>query len=284
MLTYNEAFHTMIADLQSVYDKQEATAIAQRYWEHITGLTYTQRLLKRDEHVPETLLGKYIQDKKALTAGKPLQQVIGYEWFFNRRYKVNEHVLIPRPETEELVMWVCDDNKMRESFSILDIGSGSGCIPISLKLEMPQATVTSCDISREALSVAIENAVALQTNVSFVQVDFLNEEERSRLARYDVIVSNPPYIPETEAVNMHTNVKEYEPHLALFVPGDDALLFYREIAIFGKAHLAGNGIIYCELHVDHALQTAMLFDGLGYKTEVRKDMHGNLRMLKAVRA
>jgi release factor glutamine methyltransferase len=281
MLTYNEAFHALIIALQGNYDKQEATAIAQRYLEHLTGLTYTQRLTRRDEQVTEAMFRQIEQDKPKLVAGKPLQQVIGYEWFLNRKFKVNEHVLIPRPETEELVAWITADNSSATELSILDIGSGSGCIPISLKLEMPQAIITSCDVSGEALSVARENAAVLQANVSFLQLDFLNVEGRNSLPQYDIIVSNPPYIPETEAVNMHTNVKEYEPHIALFVPGNDPLLFYRGIALFGKEHLEQGGTIYCELHVDHAMETAVLFDSMQYKTEIRRDMHGNLRMLKA---
>jgi release factor glutamine methyltransferase len=284
MLTYNKAFHTLTLALQATYDKQEVTAIAQRYMEHLTGLTYTQRLVRRDEHMEESVLNQLEQDKALLVAGKPLQQVLGYEWFLSRRFNVNEHVLIPRPETEELVMWVCEDSKNRKELSILDIGSGSGCIPVSLKLEMPQATIVSCDVSNDALIVALENAATLQADVSFMQLDFLNGTERSSLPLYDIIVSNPPYIPETEAVNMHMNVKEYEPHLALFVPGNDPLLFYREIAVFGKEHLQEHGTIYCELHVDHALQTAALFDSMGYKSEVKEDMHGNLRMLKAIKA
>lgn len=281
MLTYNEAFHALTIALQGTYDKQEATAIAQRYMEHITGLTYTQRLVRRDEQMEEPMQKQLEQDRVLLVAGKPLQQILGYEWFLNRKFKVNKHVLIPRPETEELVMWICDDNKSNKTLSILDIGAGSGCIPVSLKLEMPKAIVTGCDVSTEALIVARENAIALQAEVSFGQLDFLNEKEHERLGQYNVIVSNPPYIPETEAANMHANVKEYEPHIALFVPGNDPLLFYREIALFGKKHLQDNGIIYCELHVDHAMQTAELFEQTGYKAEVRKDMHGNNRMLKA---
>lgn len=281
MLSYSQAFQQLYEALQHPYDKQEAAAIAHRYMEDLSGLTYTQRLINKDEPMPREQETRLLNDKALLVSGKPLQQVLGYEWFMSRNYKVNEHVLIPRPETEELVQWIVDDNKSSNP-GILDIGTGSGCIPISLKLAIHDANITACDVSTDALAVAQENANTLNADVSFRQLDFLNEAQRSTLPSFDIIVSNPPYIPEAEADTLHDNVKNHEPHLALFVPADDALLFYREIAMFGKTHLKQGGTIYCELHVDYALQTKQLFEEIGYDSViVKEDMHGNLRMLKA---
>ncbi len=281
MLSYSEAFRGLVQELAVTYDRQEAHAIAQRYMEHLTGLSYTQRLVQ-DGAIEGELFLKFEKDKQLLVAGKPLQQVVGYEWFMNRKFKVNEQVLIPRPETEELVAWIIEEQKGREALHILDIGTGTGCIPVTLKLELPQAEVMSCDVSKEALLVAGENARLLDAKTAFTECDFLDATTWNAFSLFDIIVSNPPYIPETEMENIHTNVKEYEPHTALFVPDNDPLLFYRAIATFGKEHLNNVGVIYCELHVDHALQTANLFTGMGYETELKKDMHGNLRMLKAV--
>ena len=189
--------------------------------------------------------------------------------------------MIPRPETEELVKWIEDDSK-GATVKLLDIGTGSGCIPITLKLALPKAEVSAMDISMGALGVAKENARRLQADVDLFLFDFLDKSGWNELPKYDVIVSNPPYIPETEQHTMHTNVKDFEPGQALFVPGDDAQLFYRHIAEFGLAHLNEGGAVYCELHVDHATATQELFENAGYSfTELRQDIHGNNRMLKA---
>jgi release factor glutamine methyltransferase len=217
-----------------------------------------------------------------LIAGRPLQYVLGYAWFMGKRYKVNEQVLIPRPETEELVAWIIDDaGSVNTQLNILDIGTGSGCIPIALKQALYAAAVTSCDISKGALAVAKENAANMNAGMEFIQTDFLDDTQWQLLGMYDVIVSNPPYIPIAEKDGLHANVRAYEPATALFV-ADDALVFYRAIASFGKQHLNSSGSIYCELHRDYAVATKALFEEQGYAVELRKDMHGNWRMLKAV--
>ncbi|HYC29112.1 MAG TPA: peptide chain release factor N(5)-glutamine methyltransferase, partial [Chitinophagaceae bacterium] len=225
---------------------------------------------------------KQFQEIKAeLLSGKPMQYVLGYGWFMGRKFVVNSHVLIPRPETEELVQWIANDHKRRAP-KVLDIGTGSGCIPVMLKILLPDADITSIDLSNCALEVAKQNAENSTVEIRFRLMDFLDKAEWEQLERYDIIVSNPPYIPETEKDTLHANVRDFEPGQALFVPGDDALLFYRNIAAFGLTHLQPHGSIYCELHVDHARATEELFIAAGYATtELRKDMHGNLRMLKA---
>ncbi|MGN6568831.1 MAG: peptide chain release factor N(5)-glutamine methyltransferase [Flavipsychrobacter sp.] len=283
MLSYNDAFYGLLNKLKQLYDDYESAAIAHEVMHHITGRDKLQRILEKDTLFTEAEQASFELLQTELLKGKPLQYATGHSWFMGRRYTVNEHVLIPRPETEELVDWIVQDAKENTSaLSILDIGTGSGCIPISLKLDMPEANVSSCDVSKAALSVAKENARQLQAEIGLIETDFLDEQQRARLGKYDVIVSNPPYIPVSEKEQLHKNVKDFEPSLALFVPADDALLFYRTIAAFGKTHLNAGGSIYCELHVDYAIATQQLFEQQGYQSvEVRKDMHGNLRMLKA---
>jgi len=281
MLTYQEAYHQLTKRLQPLYDAQEAAAIAHELLLHITGQDKLQRLMNRDQTLTFSQEQQYAEAAEQLANGKPLQYVTAQAWFMGRPYKVNEHVLIPRPETEELVQWIADEWKDKPC-NILDIGTGSGCIPIALKLLLPSATIASCDVSANAIQVAKENAAALQADITVQQLDFLNVEDWTQLGQYDVIVSNPPYIPESEINNIHPNVKDHEPHLALFVPNDDPLMFYKAIAAFGKTHLKQDSAVYCELHMDHALQTGAMFEEMGYKVEVRKDMHGNWRMLKAL--
>ena len=281
MLSYGEAFYQLKNELQSLYDAQEAAAIAHELLYSITGLDKMERLMQKDTLFSEEQQARFESGKSDLLAGKPLQYVTGTAWFIGREFKVNDHVLIPRPETEELVGWIINDCKDKKDISILDIGTGSGCIPISLQLALPNAFITSCDISGEAIEVAKETARKLGADVSFIKTDFLNQKMWYNFEQYDVIVSNPPYIPQNEYEQMHTNVRDHEPSLALFVPNDDALLFYRNIAEFGREHLKPNGIIYCELHKDYAKESEKMFNQKGYDTELRKDMHGNDRMLKA---
>jgi len=284
MLSYSQAFYHLSGRLQQLYEQQEAIAISHEVLFHITKLDKVQRLLGKDTLFTADQQVQYDHMLQQLENGRPLQYVVGEAWFMGRLFKVDENVLIPRPETEELVQWIIDDTEERTACTILDIGTGSGCIPISLKLAMPFAGITSCDISAEALGVAHTNMSALHVDVQFLHLDFLNQKERGALPMFDVIISNPPYIPISEKESLHKNVRDYEPAQALFVPDNDALIFYRVIAEFGKEHLNTNGAIYCELHVDYAMHTKALFEMAGYSTvEIRKDVHGNLRMLKAAR-
>jgi len=283
MLSYHYAFYGLRDELHAVYDDREATAIAHEILLYVTGKDKTERLLNKDEKLTHGEQQQYDAMKAELLKGKPLQYVLGVAWFMGETYKVNEHVLIPRPETEELVQWIVDDRESKnKTLSILDIGTGSGCIPIALKLQLSVADITSCDISNEALMVANENAAALGANVIMLQIDILDRAQWEQLGKYNVIVSNPPYIPIAEKEHLDINVRDFEPGTALFVPTDDALLFYRAIAEFGKTHLADKGKIYCELHRDYAEKTKVLFDEMGYKDVLlQKDMNGNLRMLRA---
>jgi release factor glutamine methyltransferase len=189
--------------------------------------------------------------------------------------------LIPRPETEELVDWIIRNLKFPFSdLRILDIGTGSGCIAISLKRKLRKAEVWACDISNEALNVARQNSSNLQAEINFVQLDFLNNEEREQLSSFDIIVSNPPYVPGKDKSTMNKIVVDFEPHTALFVPDDNALVFYSAIADFAKTHLKENGTVYCEIYENFGKEITNLFTQNGFSTELRKDMQGKERMLK----
>lgn len=282
MPSYNDAFYNLKNKLTPLYDDREAAAIAHDVMEHITSLDKLKRLVDKDKQLTTAQQQQYDDVATKLQTGMPLQYALGYAWFMGRQFKVDSNVLIPRPETEELVQWIVDDYKNDNSISILDIGTGSGCIPISLKLELPASIVTTCDISEEAIDVARKNARLLNADVEFLRSDFLSQVHRRQLPHFDIIVSNPPYIPIAEKEILDRNVRDFEPGLALFVPDEDALLFYRHIARFGKEHLNPGGAIYCELHLDYADATGELFRHGGYAdVTVEKDMHGNLRMLKA---
>ena len=282
MITYSKAFYDLKASLQPLYDEGEAIAIAHAMLEHITGESKLQRLVNKDTEFSAEQETMYNTVTEQLKNAVPLQYIMGKTWFMGREFMVNNSVLIPRPETEELVEWIVKDNKGTKPV-IIDIGCGSGCIALSLKLDLPESTVTACDVSSGALLVARMNASKLNATVEVIHVDFTNPEQADTLGKFDIIASNPPYIPYTQKETLHANVVEHEPHVALFVPGDEPLLFYKIIADFGKTHLNDNGLVYCELDRDYAVQTKELFEAKGYTdVEIRKDLHGNTRMLKAM--
>ncbi|MBO7290853.1 MAG: peptide chain release factor N(5)-glutamine methyltransferase [Bacteroidaceae bacterium] len=238
----------------------------------------------------------YLKDDIALTAGQealldnaierlknqePIQYILGYSDFCGLRFKVTPATLIPRPETSELVEWIAVDHSGKAA-SILDIGTGSGCIAVSLAHKLPQSKVTAWDISPDALAVATENSKANGCDVAFKQVDILTHEPTGE--QFDVIVSNPPYIKENEKEAMHSNVLDWEPHTALFVPDSDPLLFYRAIAKKGLEILNPGGRLYFEINRAHGKETIEMLESLGYRSiELRKDFAENDRMIRAVK-
>lgn len=273
----------MKQQLQTLYEAGEAMAIANWVIEEYSGTTRQRRKLLAHERMAPSAVTKIKDAMQQLLQGKPLQYVLGYVHFYNMRFKVNEAVLIPRPETEELVDWIVKDYRnQQKNLQILDIGTGSGCIPVSLQRALPNTKITSVDVSAAALQVAIENAAKNSTHIKFQQLDFLDEQSWEQLQQYNVIVSNPPYIPQQEKAEMSQQVTAWEPATALFVPDNDPLLFYKKIALFGKTHLLSDGIIYLETHKDFAAAVQQLFTQQGYAAELKKDMHGNDRMVKAV--
>ena len=214
-----------------------------------------------------------------LACGEPLQYVLGYTPFCGLQFKVNNSVLIPRPETAELVEWVL--TSVKEKVRVIDIGTGSGCIAITLSHNLKNAVIDACDISDSALRVAVENNSLNATNVNFHQRDILTNKDSG--TKYDVIVSNPPYITNSEKADMEDTVLDYEPHTALFVADSDPLIFYREIANFGKQNLNKDGMVFFEINPLFAEQTIIMLENAGYQNiELRKDIFGKNRMIKAV--
>lgn len=284
MLSIGGAFYWLKEKLTGLYEEREAAAIAHEVLEHISGMKRAERLVNKNEPLTDGQERAFYVASEELISGKPLQYVTNSAWFLGNKYYVDPAVLIPRPETEELVLWVVEYAlhlaEKWKNLKVLDIGTGSGCIPISLKQKLPAASVTSCDISAAALDVARKNAMSFGVEVDFVLLDFLDKTTWNGLTHYDIIVSNPPYIPVSERERLHINVREFEPATALFVPHDDAFVFYDAIAMFAKSHLTSGGAMFFEIDNGHALETRDVFIDHGFATaELRKDMFGNDRML-----
>jgi release factor glutamine methyltransferase len=213
---------------------------------------------------------------------EPVQYILREAWFGNQKFYVDPQVLIPRPETEELVDWIIQDHRTAASpLRILDIGTGSGCIPITLKKNTPNAEVWAIDISEGALRVAQQNAEKIGAAVQFLQLDILDTGNWSSLPVFDIIVSNPPYIPEHNKASMQANVLEHEPHIALFVPDTDALVFYKAIADFAISHLTPNGLLYLEIHEDLGQAVLEMLAGKGFEALLKKDMQQKDRMVRS---
>lgn len=251
--------------------------------EYITGSKKTERMLYKNAVMTEKEATQIKEFTLRILGQEPLQYVLNESWFCGLKFYVDRNVLIPRPETEELVEWIISNCKFPvDELKILDIGCGSGCIPITLKRRIRKAEVWSCDISGSALAVAGKNAASLGTEVNFVEMDFLDKDSWKVLPSFDIIVSNPPYVPEKDKSSMSPNILANEPATALFVPDNDPLVFYKAMAEFGKDHLSATGSIYAELHEELGEATSRLFQGAGYITELKKDMQQKDRMIKAV--
>lgn len=281
-MTIQQAQQEAVSRLRLLYEAREAANIADWILEHLTSQKRIDRLInKQSELTPEQqeTLEKILHETGT---HKPIQYVLNEAWFAGQRFFVNEHVLIPRPETEELVEWIVDEIKKSNSRHqyMIDIGTGSGCIPITLQNKYPGLSVTAIDVSGNALRVAQKNAAGMQAAVDFRQLDFLNESLWDELPVFDIIVSNPPYIKQSEEKEMSQNVLAFEPSLALFVPDDDALLFYRKIASFAKKHLSEEGVVFLEINESLGEPVIELYRKEGYAVELRKDMQGRDRMVK----
>ena len=271
---------TFKEQLAAQYESVELNSLLAMLFEHYTGWNQLQQAVNKDQAL-EPAVETQLQDAvNTLKTGMPIQYIIGKAWFMGHEYRVNENVLIPRPETEELVEWVIEyANIIDKPLQILDIGTGSGCIPIALKLNLPHCLIAGLDISEQALTVAKQNATMLNAEVSWMQEDILNTAYLPN--RFEIIVSNPPYIPFKENVNMQVQVKAFEPAIALFVKDEDPLVFYRAIARLGKQYLAPKGQLFFEMHYDQGKALLALFDEMGYHAELRQDMFGKDRMLRA---
>jgi release factor glutamine methyltransferase len=274
-MTYKEAGQELKSMLSGIYDAREAAHISEWVMEDLTGLSRLDRIM-HEGTLSEDQEEKYRLYFSRLSDATPVQYVTGYAWFMGERFRVNEDVLIPRPETEELVHWVKESMK-DSGIVLIDIGTGSGCIPIMLKKSFPQANIYAVDVSHDALEVASANATHHHADVTFHKLDFLDESQWASLPMVDIIISNPPYVPLTDKQSMAKNVVDHEPHLALFVPDEDPLLFYRTIIQFAEKKLRTGGMIFFETHHELAGKVMMLAGG---RSEVRKDMSGKERMVK----
>ena len=277
-MTCAEARKHLVDRLLTIHEPGESEAICNWVMESLTG----ERNPKKDLLFTEEQSSRLETITKRLLDHEPLQYVLNESWFCGYHFYVDENVLIPRPETEELVEWIIANCKFPlGDLTITDIGTGSGCIAISLKRKLRKADVMGVDVSAGALSVALKNASDLGVDVQFKLIDFLDTTTWASLPVSDIIVSNPPYIPEKDKATMHPNVLDHEPATALFVPDDDALVFYRALAAFGKTNLKEGGILFMEIHEKLGDECIKLFEKVGYRTDLKKDMQGKDRMVLA---
>ncbi len=286
-MTTEQCYNDFLMKLTSIYDSREAAHITDWVFEYTTGLKRWERVSNKSVALEEDIFQRLEKYLCELLQHKPVQYVLHEAWFYKMKLYVDEHVLIPRPETEELVEWVIGDVRSTmydvryDEVKILDVGTGSGCIPVSIKKELLHADLMAIDISTDALQVACKNADTFKTKIDFLQLDFLNEGRWNSLGVYDVIVSNPPYIPENEKGKLARNVTAFEPGIALFVDNNNPFLFYDNIARFAQSHLKPNGKIFVEIHEDFSKEIQEIFLNYDFKTEVRKDIYGKERMIKA---
>lgn len=280
-MTIKDAGKICFDTLTVLYPEGETLAIGEIVLEYVSQKSRNELRLFADHQLSpedELLLQNILERLKQF---EPVQYIINEAWFYAMPFYVDRNVLIPRPETEELVHWIITDYvKSNSSLRILDIGTGSGCIPISLKRKFPGAEVWACDINEAALNVAKRNAKMNEATINLIKLDFLNPEQWRTLPVFDIIVSNPPYIPESDKPTIPANVLGFEPHQALFVPDNDPLVFYNAIAAFAKTNLTANGHIYAELHEYLGDDVSSLFIKNGLSPELRKDMQQKDRMIK----
>lgn len=285
-MNIGDAYQHIISSLSGNYDNRESKNVAQIIIEQLTGFSNTERLLNKNNLLSledENKLKKII---KALQKDIPLQYVLQEAWFAGMKFFVNKSVLIPRPETEELVEWITQ-NSNEVAFNkagILDMGTGSGCIAIFLKKKLPGIPVSALDYQTKIINLAKKNAAANNTKVEFYTKDMLQYEAMKSLPVFDVIISNPPYVLKKEINEMEKRVWANEPHAALFVPDDDSLIFYKAIINFCKDHLKKDGYLYFEINPDCTDELKLLLQEKGFKKiHFKKDMQGKIRMVQVIK-
>ena len=279
----------LTTDLTPLYGSREAALIADWVMEHLTGRTKLARLTGPAEPMPDHMIMQYDIYRSELLAHRPVQYVLHESWFGGHRLYVDENVLIPRPETEELVQWAGQTivagrgaPAIDLSGALLDVGTGSGCIAVTLARQFPTLPIHACDISTGALQVAARNASDLAAGISFHHLDFLDRQAWTALPPIKWLISNPPYIPAAERATMAPHVVQSEPALALFVPDADPLVFYRALGEFAAGRLASGGAVLAETHEDSTSAVAAVFRSAGaVHVETRKDLMGKDRMIKA---
>ncbi len=280
-MTIKELKSLFSEELSSTYPKTEIDTffyiVVEEYlnFQRIdTVLNSHEKLKKEEETSILSVLDRLKQEE-------PIQYIIGKTEFYGLPFKVNTNTLIPRPETEELVDWIIKENKNRDKeLKILDIGTGSGCIPISLKANLPKSKVSTIDVSNDAIEVAKQNAIINKVEINFLNIDILDSETLPET--YDIIVSNPPYVRELEKEEIKNNVLNNEPHLALFVENDNPLIFYNKISKLASKHLRKDGALFFEINQYLGTETSQLVKNNGFQTvHLRKDLFGNDRMIMA---
>ncbi len=288
MKTVKDVSAVFRKELSTLYDINEIDSLCMIVLTDVTGISSAMIKAFPEKEISPIQSEAIDKILTRLKTGEPVQYILGHTEFYGLPFKVNPSVLIPRPETEELVDWVLGDWRAAEGgwkkpYNILDIGTGSGCIAISLKKNLIDAQVSAIDISPEALQTAKENAESNNVNITFIEADILNLTHHSLLTtHYSLIISNPPYVTLQDKNQMHTNVTDFEPHTALFVPEDDPLIFYKAIADFAAEHLEKDGLLFFEINESYGEQTVeILTHKLFKKIELRKDMSGKFRMIKA---
>jgi release factor glutamine methyltransferase len=286
-MTFELAEQSLTTALEGLYEDREAATIAAMVMEFVTGKSKMDRWLIKNEQLSDSHKEQLQQFTKQLQTGKPVQYVLGEAWFAGLCLKVNEHTLIPRPETEELVAlcatWAARNLNDKPGIKILEVGTGSGCISIALQQKIPTAIITAIDISAGAIEVATINAAKYNAPILFKTLDFLDETCWSNLDSFDIIISNPPYIAENEKTNMAAHVLNFEPHTALFVENNNPLVFYNAIANFGNTHLNTGGAIFVEINQALGSQTTNAFTQHEYNTVLHKDLFENDRMIVATK-
>lgn len=272
-MTIRETIQKIEGAISALYDSREATAVARQVVCRRCGYNFSQLVVHYDDEVQIPDLESIVAE---LAAARPVQYVLGEAEFCDLDFTVSEGVLIPRPETEELVEWVASGAK--RGARILDVGTGSGAIAVALAKKVEGAEVVAVDISEKALQIATENVARHSANVTLVKADALGD--MSHLGQFDIIVSNPPYIPQSDMPNMHSNVVDYEPYTALFVADSDPLCFYRSIAQNGVKMLREGGSLYFEIYERFGAQMVKMLEEMGYSdSEVVKDVFGKERMV-----
>ena len=278
-MTISELKNSILAELTKVYPCEEANSFFGLLAEDYLKMSRFELSLNRENEVSAADLEKFDRAKERLLKHEPIQHIIGETEFFGLKFKVNSNVLVPRPETEELVQWILDDIDSEENeIKLLDIGTGSGCIAISLAKNLPEAKFFAYDISKKALETASLNAQTNDVGVNFSEKDILQTDHLEQ--QYSHIVSNPPYVRELEKAEMQANVLKYEPETALYVKDEDPLIFYRKITELAQKALRPGGKLYFEINQYLGTETEKLLQEYGFKTELRKDIYGNFRMLK----
>ncbi len=268
-------------ELDGLYPPEEIESFIRIIFRKLKQFTLTDFALKRDEVLPEKETDQIRKITVRLKSQEPIQYILGETEFYGLPFRVRPGVLIPRPETEELVNWALK-SKQKDAPRILDVGTGSGCIPISLKKHWPKAHVMACDISEEALETARTNAGLNQAEIAFFHLNILNPLLPDSFPKIDLLISNPPYVTESEKAMMNDNVLKYEPARALFVPDHDPLLFYRALAIFGKNYLTNGGQLFWEINEAFGKECRKLLKENGFSNvRLKKDLQGKNRMIFA---